>query len=221
MYNVFMLSLDESQTAKHFDILREWSPTARLIQGVDGIYQAHRKCAINSTTSHFFVVDADTKVIDGTVFEYTVPKHEQHLNYTHLWYNNIPAIDAIYGYAGIKLFPTAIFKDDTITYLDMTTTISVGMKIHTDVVSQCEFHLDDNVFIIWRSALRETYKLAKNLSPMVERWLHPNKNSDNWPIVQHGANIGNMLAATDTVNINDYATLWELYQQYFIGAHRG
>lgn len=215
-YNVFMLALDESQANHHFEVLKQFVPTARLVQGVQGLYQAHKKCASNSMTDHFFVVDADVKVLDGTVFNFSVPDTEKHLQYTHLWYNQIPAIDRVYGYGGIKLLPKAIFKAPVDEYVDLTTSMCKGLVIHNDVPSVCNFHLDDNPFVVWRSAFREAYKLciSSEADPaIINGWLNIHDDVPNAKLLQHAVDLAVQFAHSKQtpVFVNDYRYLQGLF----------
>ncbi len=153
MYDVFFISYDEPHADYSFAALKQQLPIARRVHGIDGIQKAHRHCAGLSRTRHFFVVDADNRIIVPDVFSYRVPEYDS--QYVHLWYARNPINGLEYGWGGLKLFPKSVFTDDVMP-LDMTTTFP--LKIIPEVKSVTGFNASP--FETWRSAFRECVKLT-------------------------------------------------------------
>ncbi len=153
MYDAFFISFDEPYADNAFAILQHNHPIVRRVHGIAGIQNAHRECARQSRTEHFFVIDADNRIHDPSVFDFLVSSYDR--GYVHLWYARNPVNGLAYGWGGLKLFPRKVFTDDAMP-LDMTT--SFPLKIIPEIISTSEFNVSP--LDTWRSAFRETVKLT-------------------------------------------------------------
>lgn len=210
MYDVFMISYDETNADTSFRFLKTAIPLARHVSGIAGIHNAHMRCAELSKTKHFFVVDSDNEIIDDTVFYYRVPDHDS--NYTHLWYAQNPVNGLRYGWGAVKLFNKNIFLQSNMNSIDMTTQFS--LKIIPEVKSIT--HYNASPLETWRSAFRECVKLtiAPETADTLERlagWLTGNGLYADYSI--KGAKEGisfakeNISDASVLTNINNYEWL--------------
>lgn len=152
MYEVFFLSWDEEYAEQRWKDLKSRVSRARWVHGIKGIMNAHKECARLSRTSHFFVIDCDSEVIDFDVLKYRIPEWDK--EYVHLWHSTNLVNHLEYGWGGVKLFPKDVFGDDM--PLDMTT--SLPLKIMPEVKSIS--HFNRTPFETWRSAFRESVKLT-------------------------------------------------------------
>ena len=59
MLDVFFLSYDEPFADENFELLKMFAPHAKRVHGIKGIFDAHKECARQSKTGHFYVCDAD------------------------------------------------------------------------------------------------------------------------------------------------------------------
>jgi len=156
MYDIVFISYNESNADKNWELLKSRFPSAKRIDGVTGIHQAHIKAAKKCFTKMFWVVDADAELLDNFSFDYEVDKYN--LDTVHVWRSHNPVNDLIYGYGGVKLLPrTKTIKMDT-SKPDMTTSISNSFKAIQETSNITAFNTDP--FSSWRSGFRECAKLA-------------------------------------------------------------
>ena len=93
-----------------------------------------------------------------------------------------PINDLVYGYGGVKLFPTTLtIKMDTNTN-DMTTSISKKFKLINEISNITAFNTDP--FNTWKSAFRECAKLSsKTIDRQKEE--ETNERLKTWTTVGH------------------------------------
>jgi len=165
MYDIVFISYNESNADKNWGLLKSRFPSAKRVDGVKGIHQAHIKAAKKCFTKMFWVVDADAELLDEFAFDYEVD--EYNLDTVHVWRSHNPVNDLIYGYGGVKLLPrTKTIKMDT-SAPDMTTSISNSFKAIQETSNITAFNTDP--FSSWRSGFRECAKLA---SQTIDRQLN-------------------------------------------------
>ena len=156
MYDIVFISYNESNADKNWELLKTRFPSAKRVDGVKGIHQAHIKAAKKCFTKMFWVVDADAELLDNFSFDYEVD--EYNLDTVHVWRSQNPVNDLVYGYGGVKLLPrTKTLKMDT-SKPDMTTSISDSFKAVEQTSNITAFNTDP--FSSWRSGFRECVKLA-------------------------------------------------------------
>ncbi len=153
MYDIFFLSHNEPLAELHWQKLLAQHPHARRPEPVDGILDAHRRCAQLSRTSHFFVVDADNEILEVD-FRLKLSDYDQ--GYVHIWRAKNPVNGLVYGWGGVKLFPKKLLLNRDTMPLDMTT--SFPLKIVNVIGSITHFNMTS--FDTWRSAFREAVKLS-------------------------------------------------------------
>jgi len=165
MYDIVFISYNESNADKNWELLKTRFPSAKRVDGVKGIHQAHIKAAKKCFTKMFWVVDADAEVRDNFSFDYEVD--EYNLDTVHVWRSQNPVNDLVYGYGGVKLLPrTKTLKMNT-SKLDMTTSISDSFTAIDEISNITAFNTDS--FSAWRSGFRECAKLA---SQTIDRQLN-------------------------------------------------
>jgi hypothetical protein len=158
-YDVFFISYYEATAAENLARLKKQCNRVQHVKNIDGIANAHRHCAEHSTTKMFWTVDADTIVDDGFNFDWRPTEHDS--QYLHLWQSRNPCNGLVYGYGGIKLWPSTAVLNFKGTYLDYTT--SVGqLKIMPSTASVSAYNTD--VKSAWRSGFREGAKLVKQIA---------------------------------------------------------
>jgi len=165
MYDIIFVSYNEPNADKNWDLLKSRFPSAKRVDGVKGIHQAHIKAAKKCFTKMFWVVDADAELLDNFSFDYEVD--EYNLDTVHVWRSQNPVNDLVYGFGGVKLLPrTKTLKMDT-SKPDMTTSISNSFKAINETSNVTAFNTDP--FSAWRSGFRECAKLA---SQTIDRQLN-------------------------------------------------
>lgn len=156
MYDIVFISYNEAYADENWKLLKERFPTAKRIDGVKGIHQAHIAAAKKCFTKMFWVVDADAKLVDDFSFDYEVD--EWNLETVHVWRSINPINDLTYGYGGVKLLPRKLTLKMNTDSSDMTTSISNKFKAMEQISNITAFNTDQ--FSTWRSAFRECAKLA-------------------------------------------------------------
>jgi len=156
-YDIVMISYDEINADKNFELLKSRFPRAQRIHGVRGIHQAHIAGANICSTEMFWIVDGDAVIADDFNFDYIAEDNRA----VHVWRSQNPINDLVYGYGGVKLFPTQMTRDMDTSRPDMTTSISDRFK-KMDGIS-CVTGFNSNEFSTWRSAFRECAKLSSKI----------------------------------------------------------
>ena len=220
-YDIFFLSCGEPFADQHFQLLKNRFPFVRRIDGVKGIYAAHKVAAIKSTTKHFWVVDADTLVLDQFYFNYKV--NPQEFDVVHIWHSKNDINDAVYGNGGIKLLPKFLFDVEHTTKIDITTGLSDQIKIIAELAST--HSISKTPYIAWRTGFREAVKLTlqddTDSQERLKIWMTKGLSKPNGGYAVLGAKSGNKYAQSnglDTLKmakINDYAWLHSKFKEAY------
>ena len=220
-YDIFFLSCGEPFADKHFELLKNRFPVVRRIDGVKGIYAAHKVAAIKSRTEHFWVVDADTLVLDEFNFNFKVDPVE--FDVVHIWHSKNDINDAIYGNGGIKLLPKFLFDIEHTNKIDITTGLSDQIKILPELASiHC---IGKTPYIAWRTGFREAVKLTlqddAGSQRRLQSWMTKGLSKPNGGYAVLGAKAGNKYALSNSLNklkiakINDYAWLHSQFKEAY------
>jgi hypothetical protein len=156
MYDIVFISYNETYAEENWRDLKARFPTAKRVDGVKGIHQAHIAAAKKCFTKMFWVVDADAKLMENFYFNYEVD--EYNLETVHVWRSINPINDLEYGYGGVKLLPRKLTLNMDTSKPDMTTSISTQFKAVEQIANVTAFNTDP--YSTWRSAFRECAKLA-------------------------------------------------------------
>jgi hypothetical protein len=156
MYDIIFVSYNEPNADKNYAALKARFPTAKRVDGVKGIHQAHIAAAKKAFTKMFWVVDGDAEIVDSFDFSYVVD--EYNLETVHVWRSINPVNGLEYGYGGVKLLPKKLTMNMRTDTTDMTMNISKNFKAMPEVSNVTAFNTD--LFSTWRSAFRECCKLA-------------------------------------------------------------
>lgn len=160
-YDIFFLSYNEPNAKQNLDKLRKVWPTTHHVFGIKGIDNAHKQCADMSRTPYFFVVDAETEMIDYKLFTYQRPNRFGPPA-TYIWQAKNPVNDLEYGWGGVKLFfAEAVQAYDQIDWLDFSSSLdSYFIPIpYTPSIT----HFNVSPASAWKAAFRESSKLAWSL----------------------------------------------------------
>jgi hypothetical protein len=166
-FDIIFISYDELNATIMYNKLLKRFPRAKRIHGVKGIHNAHIEAAKLSDTSMFWVVDADSEIIED--FDFTIeqiPYYSKQawielLKTVHVWRSRNPINDLEYGYGGVKLLPKTLTMSMDTSTLDMTTSISKSFKVMDSVSNVTVFNTDP--FSTWKSAFRECVKLSSGI----------------------------------------------------------
>lgn len=195
MLDIFYLTYHDDFSQENLDQIKKLAgENQRVINvaDIDGIYNGHKQCALQSKTKHFFVVDGDAWVLDDFDFSYVPSEIDEvypktcSAQCTHVWRAKNPATGQVYGYGGVKLFARDAFMDKA--YIDVE---FPGVDVTTEVARRGYSYLAvDEIsnetrfattpFNAWKSAFRETVKLASGVATQDRRlrlneWRNPIK----------------------------------------------
>ena len=185
MYDIVFISYNEPNAEENWQTLKLKFPTAKRVDGVKGIHQAHISAAKKCFTKMFWVVDGDAVVEPNFNFNYIVD--EYNLDTVHVWRSINPINDLVYGYGGVKLLPRRMtIKMDT-TKPDMTTSISDQFKSMPEISNITAFNTDP--FNTWKSAFRECAKLASK-SIDRQKTEETDKRLKIWTTIGHDKEFG-------------------------------
>lgn len=225
-YDKVFISYQEPTADENYAKILEKFPDCKRIHGVKGIHQAHIAAAKLCSTPMFWIIDGDAQLVDDFNFEYLI--HPNFFDHVHVWRSINPINDLVYGYGGVKLFPTQLTIDMDISKPDMTTSISNKFKAVDCISNITAFNTDP--FNTWRSAFRECTKLA---SKVIDRQKddETNKRLQTWCTVGEdktfgkyaiaGAKAGAVYGARNNSNlealkkINDFDWLKEQFDGNF------
>lgn len=167
-YDVVFLSYNEPFADQNYAKLLERVPNAKRVHGVKGIFNAHKQAAELADTRMFYVVDADAILLEDFKFEYFPSVWDEDI--VHTWKSKNPINDLIYGYGGLKLFPTKLLRDAQDWRIDFTTSVSEKFKPMPIAANYTAFNTDP--FNTWKSAFRECTKLSSSI-------IHRSKQDEN------------------------------------------
>ena len=169
MLDGVQISYHESYADDNFELLQLFAPHAKRIQGVKGIFEAHKAAAREAETSHFYVIDANAVMDEQFDFRFSPDKNKDAYPNTpetdcvFVWRSRNPVNDLLYGYGGAKLFPRKKLLEADDWNVDMTTTIGCPFVPKFQISNITAFNTDP--FNAWKSAFRECTKLASAIIP--------------------------------------------------------
>jgi len=158
-YDIVFISYQETAADENHTRLLNQFPNVKRIHGVKGIHAAHIAAAKLCNTDMFWIVDADAIILDDFKFDYQVPRWDKEV--VHVWRSQNPINDMVYGYGGVKLFPTELTINMDITKTDMTTSVSSKFRAMPEISNITKFNTDP--FNTWKSAFRECVKLSSKV----------------------------------------------------------
>lgn len=184
-FDVVMISFHEAEADSNYQKLKQRFPDAKHVKNVEGIGNAHKEAAKQSTTEMVYIVDADADIMNDFNFDY-IPPMSKRKNTTYVWSARNPINGLEYGFGGIKLFPRQQLLDMGHVLPDFTTGAAFYQPVG-DVACITRFNKDP--FRTWRSAFRECVKLASKINPNA-----PHKESEDrleaWCNIDNGERFG-------------------------------
>jgi hypothetical protein len=209
--DVIFISYNEPNAEANWQRVLEKAPYAKRVNGVKGIFEAHKAAARLATTDMFYVVDGDAYLEDDWEFDFEPNIFDRDCAY--VWSSRNPVNDLIYENGGVKLFPKSkLLKTRKWSTLDMFTGTVKKTKSQSQVSNTTMFNTDE--FSAWRSAFRECVKLyAINQMSKLNTWLTVNNDAPYGKYVIAGAEAGyhyakdNIEDHTALIKINDYEWL--------------
>lgn len=214
------LSYDEPGAEENFERLKIRFKGNNLfhVQGVNGIFQAHKQASELVSTDMFYVVDADSYVLNNWDFSFTPNIFDR--QYVHIFRSRNAVNKLSYGNGGIKIFPVNCFKNNP--GVDISTSLG-KVKIIDTTISENRFNTSP--FHAWRAGFREAAKLSsKTITNQIdietqERlhiWKTVGQESLFGSYVIEGAIEGEKYGLSNPIeNINNFHWLKEKYDSIY------
>jgi hypothetical protein len=150
--DIVFISYDEKDADLNYEILKEQQPHARRLHGIDGMINALKIAANESTTTWFYAVFAKTKVAKEFKFDFTPNYLDTPGNYIFHAHNLIT--DYTYGHGAVLLYHSRLVADATSWGYDFTTSFPYTyipmLSCYNDATTPWE---------AWRTSFREVLKL--------------------------------------------------------------
>jgi hypothetical protein len=224
--DIFMLAHREPNAAENWARLQAIAPTdrpaPRLVENIPGLFAAHAACARLSTTPWFFLVDADSWILDG--FDFALP-FQPAADEIAVWGATNAFNHLYYGHGGIKLLPVALFEqepEEPEGSLDFFVTLAPRNRF-VDVKAS-EHRFNTSPYGTWAAVFRECVKLAAAASrngprrraaarTRLEHWLKPRPDAPFAQWCRLGAEDGVRYGRefcrdeSELLRINDFAWL--------------
>ena len=184
-YDVVMLSYKEPEADANYAKLLEKVPNAKRVHGVKGIFHAHQKASQIADTKMFYVIDADAILLDEFEFDYFPTVWDE--DTVHVWKSKNPINGLVYGFGGLKLFPTQLVRDAKEWKVDFTTSISDKFKAMPGTANYTAFNT--NPYDTWKSAFRECTKLSSSVIQKSKKD-ETDERLEIWCTINNGAKYG-------------------------------
>lgn len=228
-FDIVFISKDEPNADENYDILKQRYPQAKRVHGVEGIHRAHKKAAELVDTEMFWVVDGDAKIIDDFEFDHQISYYDlDGRNTVYVWRSLNPVNGLVYGYGGVKLFPTQMTLNMDLNSTDMTTSITNKFRTINRMSNITAFNTDE--FSAWRSGFRECAKLAGKIIARqkdeetefrLNAWCNKGADKPFGKAAIHGAQQGKIFGETNKDNaeemkkINNFEWLHEQFKKLY------
>lgn len=190
------------------------APHAEAVASVGSIFESHKHIADQCTADSFYVVDADSWIVDGFSFDRNIDLTQRSVA---VFRSRNPINGLVYGHGGVKLFSKDCFSVDRLDRPDMTTTLADSyIKVNTLAT---EHRFNYSPYSTWRTAFRETVKLSTGINKnnndqesqdRLKMWCNAGLEADYGFFCTAGARLG--VAHTQdsdysAANVNDFVWL--------------
>jgi hypothetical protein len=156
---VYFLYTDENNLNENWERLSNIAPWAEAIASIGTIFESHKHIASLCNGDRFYVVDADSWIVDGFTFDKQI---ELKPKYVAVFRSKNPVNGLVYGHGGIKLFSKDCFSAERIDKPDMTTSLADGYIKLNILASEHRFNYTP--YSTWRTAFREAVKLSAGIN---------------------------------------------------------
>jgi len=158
-FDIIFMSYEEEEADINYRALKKRYPRAKRVDGVEGIFNAHKAASMIAGTHMFYVVDADAQIADD--FDFSHYPNIYGRDCVYVWRSENPCNGLQYGWGGVKLFPTHRVRNADVWRVDFTTSIAKQFKAMPQVSNISAFNTDS--FSSWRSGFREGAKLSSSI----------------------------------------------------------
>ena len=204
--DVIFISYYELNAEDNWQRVLEKAPWAKRVDGVTGIFEAHKAAGKLSKSDMFYVVDGDAYLSDDWQFDFQPNIFDR--DCTYVWNSINPINNLTYGFGGVKLFSKSKIRYLKSWGTDLTLSVAKKLKVIEIVSNITKFNTSE--YNTWRTAFRECAKLAKKedaeSNKRLQAWLEPDITAEYYLWAKLGAKQGKAYAASELPisNINDY-----------------
>ena len=109
MLDVIQISYFEQYADDNFELLQLFAPHAKRVQGVKGIFEAHKEAARIAETQNFYVIDADAIIDEQFNFNFVPSRNRDQWpgvpesTCVYVWRSVHPINDLLYGLSLIHI----------------------------------------------------------------------------------------------------------------------
>jgi hypothetical protein len=167
LQDVVFISYDEPDADRNWEILQAQCPRARRVHGVSGMELALEAAADVSTTPWYYAVFAKTRLYEQFDFSFVPDLMQQAKHYIFNARNTVNGLE--YGHMGIILYNSAGIRSVNQAQ-DWGLDYTLSFPHEAVPILSCYGEFDQSPYHTWRTAFRETAKLAyfESLQPSVE-----------------------------------------------------
>jgi hypothetical protein len=159
MIPIYFLYTDEDNLNENWERLQSKTDNAVAVAAVGNIFESHKHIAGLCDGDRFYVVDADSWVVDSFNFDKNIELTPKSVA---VFRSKNPINGLIYGHGGIKLFSKDCFSAERLDRPDMTTTLA-DSYIKLNILAT-EHRFNYTPYSTWRTAFRETVKLSTGIN---------------------------------------------------------
>jgi len=159
MTPVYFLYTDEANMQENWERLQSKAEHSVAVQAVGNIFESHKHIASLCDSDRFYVVDADSWIVDSFNFDKQIELKPKNVA---VFRSKNPINGLIYGHGGIKLFSKDCFSAERLDKPDMTTSLADGyIKVN---ILATEHRFNYSPYSTWRTAFREAVKLSAGIN---------------------------------------------------------
>jgi hypothetical protein len=159
MTPVYFLYTDEANLNENWERLQTKTEHAVAVPAVGNIFESHKHIANLCNGDKFYVVDADSWIVDSFNFDKKIDLTPKSVA---VFRSKNPINGLIYGHGGIKLFSKDCFSAERLDRPDMTTTLA-DSYIKVNILAT-EHRFNYSAYSTWRTAFREAVKLSAGIN---------------------------------------------------------
>jgi len=155
--DVIFISYYELNAEDNWQRVLEKAPWAKRVDGVTGIFEAHKAAGKLAKSDMFYVVDGDAYLSDDWQFDFQPNIFDR--DCTYVWNSINPINNLTYGFGGVKLFNKSKIRYLKSWGTDLTLSVAKKLKVIETISNITKFNTSE--YNTWRTAFRECAKLAK------------------------------------------------------------
>lgn len=214
MTHVYFLYTDEANLNENWERLQTKTKDAVAVAAVGNIFESHKHIASLCESDRFYVVDADSWIVDSFNFDKNIELTSKSVA---VFRSKNPVNGLIYGHGGIKLFSKDCFSAERLDRPDMTTTLA-DSYIKVNVLAT-EHRFNYSPYATWRTSFREAVKLSAGINKnnndqesqeRLTMWCEAGLETEHGYFAIHGARQGVAYAKLkdcDFTLVNDFKWL--------------